>query len=58
VARLTDLGVRRVSVGSALACAAWGEFMRAARGIAESGSFQVFADAAPYAEINDLFRKK
>lgn len=58
VARLTDLGVRRVSVGSALACAAWGGFMRAARGIAESGSFQVFADAAPYAEINDLFRKK
>jgi 2-methylisocitrate lyase-like PEP mutase family enzyme len=58
VARLTDLGVRRVSVGSAFACAAWGGFMRAARGIAESGSFDAFADAAPYAEINDLFRKK
>jgi 2-methylisocitrate lyase-like PEP mutase family enzyme len=58
VARLTDLGVRRISVGSALACAAWGGFMRAARGIAETGSFEVFGDAAPYAEINDLFRKR
>jgi 2-methylisocitrate lyase-like PEP mutase family enzyme len=57
VARLTDLGVRRISVGSALACAAWGGFMRAARGIAESGSFEIFADAAPYAEVNDLFKR-
>ena|SRR5882672_7131061 len=58
VARLTDLGVRRISVGSALACAAWGGFMRAVRSIAEAGSFEAFADAAPYAEINDLFRKR
>ena len=58
VARLADLGVRRISVGSALACAAWGGFMRAARGIAETGSFQAFGDAAAYAEINDLFGKQ
>ena len=58
VARLADLGVRRISVGSALACAAWGGFMRASRGIAETGSFEDFDDGAPYAEINDLFRKQ
>lgn len=58
VARLTDLGVRRVSVGSAMACAAWGGFMRAAQSIAETGSFAAFADAAAYSEINDLFGKR
>lgn len=58
VSRLADLGVRRVSVGSALACVAWGAFMRAARTIAESGSFEAFADAAPYDAINDLFQKQ
>jgi 2-methylisocitrate lyase-like PEP mutase family enzyme len=58
LARLTELGVRRISVGSALACVAWGGFMRAARGIAETGSFKELAAAAAYAEINDLFAKK
>jgi 2-methylisocitrate lyase-like PEP mutase family enzyme len=58
VSRLADLGVRRISVGSALACVAWGAFMRAARSIAEQGSFDAFADAAVFAEINDLFQKQ
>ena len=58
VARLAGLGVRRISVGSALACAAWGGFMRAARGIVENGSFAAFADAAPFSEVNDLFSKR
>jgi 2-methylisocitrate lyase-like PEP mutase family enzyme len=58
VSRLADLGVRRVSVGSALACVAWGAFMRAARSIAQSGSFDAFADAAPFNELNDLFQKR
>jgi 2-methylisocitrate lyase-like PEP mutase family enzyme len=58
VSRLADLGVRRISVGSALACAAWGGFMRAARSIAETGSFAAFADAAPFSEVNDLFAKR
>ncbi|MBA2585582.1 MAG: isocitrate lyase/phosphoenolpyruvate mutase family protein [Chthoniobacterales bacterium] len=57
VSRLRDLGVRRVSVGSALACVAWGAFIRTAREIAENGSFSGFADAVPFAEINDAFRK-
>ena len=56
VTRLADLGVRRISVGSALACVAWGAFIRAARNIAEHGSFEALGDAAPFAEINDLFK--
>ena len=55
VAELEALGVRRVSVGGSLARAAWGGFMRAAKRIAEEGSFDGFADAAPGAEINGLF---
>jgi 2-methylisocitrate lyase-like PEP mutase family enzyme len=55
LARLTDLGVRRISVGSGLARVAWGAFIKAARTIAESGSFEGFAGAASFAELNDLF---
>ncbi|MBS0431626.1 MAG: isocitrate lyase/phosphoenolpyruvate mutase family protein [Proteobacteria bacterium] len=51
---LAGLGVRRISVGSALAGAAWGGFLRAARGLAE-GRFDGFADNAAYAELNRLF---
>ncbi|MDX6405436.1 MAG: hypothetical protein QOH70_2891, partial [Blastocatellia bacterium] len=49
VNRLSDLGVRRISVGSALARVAWGAFMRAAQSIAETGTFDAFAGAAPFA---------
>lgn len=55
VSRFADLGVRRVSVGSALARVAWGAFIRAARSIAETNSFDALADAAPFNEINDIF---
>jgi len=58
VSRLADLGVRRISVGSALACVAWGAFIRAARTIAETGSFEAFSEAAPFNEINELFRRR
>ena len=51
---LARLGVRRVSVGGALAGAAWGGFLRAARELAE-GSFDGFADNASHGELNDLF---
>ena len=44
VARLTDLGVRRISVGSSLARVAWGGFIRSAREIAETGTFDSFAE--------------
>jgi 2-methylisocitrate lyase-like PEP mutase family enzyme len=50
--------VRRISVGSALARVAWGAFMRAARGIAETGTFEALAGAASFAELNALFRKR
>ncbi len=57
VAQLADLGVRRVSVGSALARVAWGAFLRAARAIATTGAFDSFAEAAPFAELNRLFNR-
>ena len=49
-----ELGVRRISVGGALARAAWGGFMRAAGGLA-AGTFDAFGDAASGAELNRLF---
>ena len=49
------LGVRRISVGGALARAAWGGIMRTAKLLTE-GSFAGFADAAPHAELNNFFR--
>jgi 2-methylisocitrate lyase-like PEP mutase family enzyme len=56
VADLAEMGVRRISVGSALARTAWGAFIRAARGIAEEGSFAGFKDAAPFSDLNAFFR--
>jgi 2-methylisocitrate lyase-like PEP mutase family enzyme len=53
---LEALGVRRISVGGSLARAAWGGFMRAAKQIAEGGSFNGFADAAPSAELNKALK--
>ena len=53
---IAALGVRRVSVGGAMARAAWGGFMRAARSIAEHGRFDGFEGAAPGAELNALFQ--
>jgi 2-methylisocitrate lyase-like PEP mutase family enzyme len=50
------LGVRRISVGGALARTAWGGFMRAAQLIAAQGKFDSFAGAAAGAELNALFR--
>lgn len=50
------LGVRRVSVGGALARSAWAGFMQAAQMIANEGRFGAFAHAASGAELNALFR--
>ena len=55
LSQLGDLGVRRVSVGGALARAAWGGFMHAAREIAEHGRFDALADAASGRTLNALF---
>ena len=53
--QIADLGVRRVSMGGALARAAWGGFMRASREIAEHGTFGGLAHAASGQELNALF---
>jgi 2-methylisocitrate lyase-like PEP mutase family enzyme len=55
VADAAALGVRRISVGGALARSAWGGFMRAARLIAEQGGFTGFADAASGGELDGFF---
>jgi 2-methylisocitrate lyase-like PEP mutase family enzyme len=54
VAELAELGVRRVSVGGALARAAWGGFMRAAREIADHGTFSEFANGYPGGELQKI----
>jgi 2-methylisocitrate lyase-like PEP mutase family enzyme len=54
---IAALGVRRVSVGGALARSAWGGFMRAAKLIAEQGKFDGFADAASGQELDGFFHR-
>jgi 2-methylisocitrate lyase-like PEP mutase family enzyme len=54
--KISALGVRRVSVGGALARSAWGGFTRAAKLIAEQGKFDGFANAASGQELNSFFR--
>lgn len=56
VAQLEDLGVRRISVGGALARAAWGGFLRAAREIADEGRFDALGQAATGAELKALLK--
>ena len=57
VAQLAELGVRRISVGSALSRAALGGFLRAAREIREHGTFEFAQDALPYAEAISLMQR-
>jgi 2-methylisocitrate lyase-like PEP mutase family enzyme len=57
-ADLAEMGVRRVSVGSSLARAAWTGFIRAAKLIVEEGSFAGFDGLTPYAELNEFFKKQ
>jgi len=52
---IAALGARRISVGGALARAAWGEFLRAARQIHDHGDFSAFDRGAPGGELNRLF---
>lgn len=54
VGDIAALGVRRISVGGALALAGWTAFMRAAQTLKSNGSFSGLADLAPYAEINEF----
>ena len=55
VATLAGLGVRRISIGGALAGTAWGGFLRAARGLAE-GRFDGLAGKAEHGELDGFAR--
>ncbi|MFH1346224.1 MAG: isocitrate lyase/phosphoenolpyruvate mutase family protein [Pseudomonadota bacterium] len=55
LATAADLGVRRISVGGALARAAWGGFMRAAREMAEQGTFTELGNGYSGGELNKMF---
>lgn len=54
---LEQLGVRRVSTGSALARAAWTGFLKAAHAIADENTMSGLDNITPYDELNNFFRK-
>jgi 2-methylisocitrate lyase-like PEP mutase family enzyme len=58
LSQLTDLGVRRISVGSGLALTAWGAFLRAAQDIKTKGVFNLLANNAASADLNELFQEE
>jgi 2-methylisocitrate lyase-like PEP mutase family enzyme len=55
VETLAGLGVRRISVGGALARAAWTGFLEAATEIAEHGTFSGLGRAVAFADLNRRF---
>ena len=57
VPELAEIGVRRISVGSALARTAWTAFIRAAREIAEQNSIAGMDNSITFAELNGFFQK-
>jgi 2-methylisocitrate lyase-like PEP mutase family enzyme len=57
VAEIAELGVRRISTGGALAGSAWTGFIRAAKEIAEQGSFGGLANTTPFSEIDGFCRE-
>jgi methylisocitrate lyase len=56
VEELKALGVRRISVGGALARTAWTGFLQAASEIAGSGTFTALGHAVPGATVNGMFK--
>jgi 2-methylisocitrate lyase-like PEP mutase family enzyme len=56
LAKLSAIGVKRVSLGSALSRAALGAFLRAAKEMAEHGTFTFATDAVSYRDINAMFK--
>jgi 2-methylisocitrate lyase-like PEP mutase family enzyme len=55
MAQMAALGVRRVSVGGAMARAAWNGFMASARMLAEHGDFSSFAGLPSHKDVDGLF---
>lgn len=56
VQQIAELGVRRISLGSALSRAAWGGFLRAARMLADHGRFDALSEAEPFDTLDGFFR--
>lgn len=56
VAQLSAMGVKRISVGSAMALAAYGEFYRAAQEVYESGTFTFTERSMPYSQASQFFK--
>jgi 2-methylisocitrate lyase-like PEP mutase family enzyme len=56
LAELAEMGVRRVSVGSALSTAALGAFLRGAREMKDKGTFNYAKDSAGFGEVTKFFR--
>ncbi len=57
VAEMADIGVRRISVGGALARSAWTGFLESAKEIAERGTFGGLASAMPGLDLDGLFAR-
>jgi 2-methylisocitrate lyase-like PEP mutase family enzyme len=57
VAEMADVGVRRISVGGALARTAWTGFLEAAKEIAEQGTFTGFARSTPNVDLSGMFAR-
>ena len=58
VAQLSEIGVRRISVGSALSRAALGAFLRAAHELKDQGTFEFAQQGVDYGEMNAMFQTK
>lgn len=56
--QLSDIGVRRISVGATLARVAWKGFIDAVLEISEKGTFTNLIHSAPFDVLNNLFEKK
>ncbi|MBX8514758.1 isocitrate lyase/phosphoenolpyruvate mutase family protein [Pseudomonas cichorii] len=56
VADLTECGVKRISVGSSMARAAWGALYRAAEEVRTQGTFSYAEQALPFDRLNALFK--
>ncbi|MNF26380.1 Carboxyvinyl-carboxyphosphonate phosphorylmutase [compost metagenome] len=57
VAELSALGVKRISVGSSMARAAYGAFFRAAEEVSRHGRFDFAERAMPFVQLNQLFKR-
>ena len=55
LAELSKIGVKRISVGSALCRAAYGAFLRAAKEMKEKGTFTFADEAVPFGELTAMF---